>query len=215
MLFYYITDRTQFPGTEYDRRVHLLNKVAEAASCGIDFVQLREKDLSGRDLELLARDVVYRIRQSGSHTLVLVNSRTDVALEAGADGAHLTSHDISPGEVQKIWRRAGGRGDAVIAVSCHDDADVTAAEKDGANFVVFGPVFEKKSNPETDIVGLDRLRSVCRRKVPVFALGGITLENAGLCIEAGAKGVAGIRLFQENSIKAMLSKIRRGRNAIL
>jgi thiamine-phosphate pyrophosphorylase len=207
LLLYYITDRTQFPGGKQDRRQQLLDKIGEAALGGVDFVQLREKDLSGRELELLARDVINRIHQSHSSTHLLINSRTDVAVAVGADGVHLRSIDISPGDVRKIWREAGGPGKPVIALSCHSDAEVAAAEKAGADFVVFGPVFNKKS-PEARAAGVDLLRSVSRRKVPVFAVGGVTPENAGLCVETGAKGVAGIRLFQKNNISSVLAKLR-------
>ena len=207
MLLYYITDRTQFPGTESGRWERLLNKIAEAALGGVDFVQLREKDLSARDLKLLARNAMARIRESGSRTRLLINSRTDVALAAGAEGVHLRADDISPENVRKIWRESGGAGNPVIAVSCHCDAEVEAAEESNVDFVVFGPVFEKNLGPKTKGVGLDDLHRVCRHKIPVFALGGITLENARLCAEAGAKGIAGIRLFQENNIGEIVAKL--------
>jgi thiamine-phosphate pyrophosphorylase len=74
--------------------------------------------------------------------------------------------------------------------------------------VVFGPVFGKKDVPEMGVAGLDLLRSVCRSKIPVFAVGGVTAENAAKCADAGAKGVAGIRLFQESSVAAIIAKLR-------
>src|SRR6266851_312373 len=95
---YYITDRSQFVGDEPTRRRHLLDKIAEAALCGVDYIQLREKDLSTHDLELLAREAVVTIRQNQSpptnrtpSTRLLINSRTDVAIAAGAQGVHLRS----------------------------------------------------------------------------------------------------------------------------
>jgi thiamine-phosphate pyrophosphorylase len=215
LLLYYITDRAQFPGSELERREQLLNKVAEAALAGIDFVQLREKDLSSRQLETLARDAMARIRGSHSRTRtrLLINSRTDVALAAGADGVHLRSDDIrsddiSPMDVRKIWREGGGASDPVIAASCHSDSEIETAEEAGTNFVVFGPVFGKNAEPGTKPVGLDILHRACQHKIPVFALGGISLENAGLCLEAGAKGIAGIRIFQENDIGEIVAKLR-------
>lgn len=203
MLLYYITDRAQFPGTDQKRRARLLDKIAEAARRGIDYIQLREKDLSGRDLELLAREVMERIRTNGDKTRLLINSRTDIALAVGADGVHLRSTDISPNDVRKIWREANGGKDSVIAVSCHTEAEVIAAKQSGADFLVFGPVFEKSELAEIHVAGLQGLRSACRHNIPVLALGGITLTNAHSCIEAGAAGIAGIRLFQKNEIEEM------------
>ena len=219
MLLYYITDRTQFPGTESQRRENLLKKIAEAALAGIDYIQLREKELPDRALEPLAKAAAQLICDSLSITRLLINSRTDVALGAQAHGVHLPSNDISPPDVKKIWREAKGLGGPIIAVSCHSEADVIAAESAsdrvaadvhvrpvGADFVVFGPVFEKRGSTET--AGLDQLRQVCRHQIPVLALGGVTTENAHLCTEAGASGVAGIRLFQENDVAAVVTKLR-------
>src|SRR5438128_12112578 len=90
----------RFPGRERERRERLLTRIAEAARSGVDFVQLREKDLSSRDLEDLAREAVTRIRAISGNTRLLINSRTDVALAAGADGVHLRSKDVSPEEVR-------------------------------------------------------------------------------------------------------------------
>jgi thiamine-phosphate pyrophosphorylase len=208
VLLYYITDRMQFPGTESERRERLLKNIAEAGRCGVDYVQLREKDLSSRDLESLAREAVESIRACGSVTRLLINSRTDVALAVGADGVHLRSKDISPEEVRRIWRAAKGLAEPIVAVSCHAAAEVAAAERAGADLVVFGPVFGKKDVPEMGVAGLDLLRSVCRSKIPVFAVGGVTAENAAKCADAGAKGVAGIRLFQESSVAAIIAKLR-------
>jgi thiamine-phosphate pyrophosphorylase len=217
LLLYYITDRTQFPGTESQCREHLLQKISEAALGGVDYIQLREKDLSGRALESLAKDAAQLIRESLSSTRLLLNSRTDVALAAEAHGVHLTSNDISPQDVRKIWREAQAHAQPIIAVSCHTEAEVIAAEGAPArvaadvhirpaNFVVFGPVFEKRGATET--AGIDQLRQVCRHRISVLALGGVTTENAHLCIEAGAKGIAGIRLFQENDVAEVVTKLR-------
>lgn len=208
MLLYYITDRKQFPGGELERREGLLHHIAEAARCGVDYVQLREKDVSSRDLATLAREAMEKIRVSGGNTRLLINSRTDVALAGGADGVHLRSSDVSPEEVRKIWREGQGSAQPIVAVSCHTAAEVEAAEKSGADFVVFGPVFGKKDAPEKGAAGLDLLRTVCRSRIPVFALGGVTFENAAQCVDAGATGVAGIRLFQEREVVEVVAKIR-------
>lgn len=212
MLLYYITDRQQFPGGELERRERLLANIAEAAHRGIDYVQLREKDLATRDLETLAREAMERIRASGGKTRLLINSRTDVALAAGADGVHLRSKDVLPEEVRKIWRAGNGSAQPVVAVSCHTEADVLAAAKSDADFVVFAPVFGKpvvgkKDAREMGAAGLDLLQAVCKIGIPVFALGGVTVENAPMCTDAGAKGIAGIRLFQESALSQVVAKI--------
>lgn len=208
MLLYYITDRTQLRGTESQRGERLLKKIAEAVLAGVDYVQLREKDLLARELESLAQEAAQAIRESRSRTRLLINSRTDVAIAAQADGVHLTSNDISPLEVRKIWREAQGPTETIIGVSCHTEAEVIAAESASADFVVFGPVFEKRGAAEISAVGIDQLRKVGRHRVPVIALGGVTRENAQLCIEAGASGIAGIRLFQDNDVAAVVTKLR-------
>jgi thiamine-phosphate pyrophosphorylase len=197
----------QFPGREHDRRERLLERISEAARIGIDFVQLREKDLPAREMESLAREALKRVRRAGK-TRFLINSRTDIALAAGADGVHLRSKDVAPEDVRKIWRESNGAGEPVIAVSCHTAAEVTAAEAAGADFVVFSPVFEKNSSPPAQITGLKLLRSVCRGKIPVLALGGVTPQNADLCVDAGANGIAGIRLFQEGNLAASVARFR-------
>jgi thiamine-phosphate pyrophosphorylase len=214
LLLYYITDRKQFPGDEREHRERLLANIAEAVRCGVDYVQLREKDVATRDLETLAREAMERIRASGGKTRLLINSRTDVALAAGADGVHLRSKDVLPEEVRKIWRAGNGSAQPVVAVSCHTEADVLAAAKSDADFAVFGPVFgkpvvEKKDAREIGHTGLDLLQAVCKIGIPVFALGGVTAENAAMCMDAGVKGIAGIRLFQESALSQVVAKIRR------
>jgi thiamine-phosphate pyrophosphorylase len=210
LLLYYITDRAQFPGTEAQRRERLMKTISEAAAAGVDYIQLREKDLSGRAVESLAEQAVQLIRDSRSSSHLLINSRTDIALAAKAHGVHLTSSDISALEVKRIWRETQPSG-PIIAVSCHSEAAVIAAESasDGssAEFAVFGPIFEKHGSGGMP-AGLSELRRVCSHQIPVLALGGVTMENAHLCIEAGASGIAGIRLFQENDVAAIVTKLR-------
>ena len=207
-LLCYITDRSQFSGDETSRRRRLLEKIAEANRFGVDYIQLREKDLSAGDLEVLAREILaLRTENQKLKTGLLVNSRTDVALACGADGVHLRSVDMSPSEVRKLWTQCGAGAPArvTVGVSCHTPPEVAQAAAEGADFTVFGPVFEKKSAQPT---GLDALREACREKIPVLALGGVTLENAESCIGSGAAGIAGIRLFQENEISEVVGKLR-------
>ena len=219
-LLYYITDRTAFAADEPTRRRHLLNKIAEAARAGVDYIQLREKDLPTRELEMLAREAVYILRQlrTGNRelrTALLINSGTDIALAAGADGVHLRSDDITPPEVRAVWEKCGAGASArglsprepLIGVSCHSPEEVKQAEADGANFAVFSPVFEKKDVPNAHPAGLAQLREACKVQIPVLALGGITLENAKSCLEAGTAGIAAIRLFQEHDIKDVVGDL--------
>jgi len=220
-LLYYITDRTAFPGDEPARRHRLLEKIAEAARAGIDYIQLREKDLPARELELLAREAVtitahLRTENRELTTALLINSRTDIALAVGADGVHLRSNDISPEELRGVWKKCGAGAPArelsprapLIAVSCHSPAEVSQAAAQAANFAVFSPVFEKKDAPGTQPAGLDQLHQACQAKISVLALGGITFQNAHSCLEAGAAGIAAIRLFQENDIADVAERLR-------
>jgi thiamine-phosphate pyrophosphorylase len=208
---YYITDRAQFPGDEKARQRALLRKIAEAVSCEIALIQLREKDLPTRELEALAHAALRIVRPPGTETRettrLLINSRTDVAVACGADGVHLRSDDISPSEVQRIWAEAGHSSRALVSVSCHSALEVARAASEGADFAVFAPVFEKRDAPQANPAGLDGLREACRQKISVFALGGVTIENAGDCLDAGAAGVAAIRLFQENDIADVVRRL--------
>jgi thiamine-phosphate pyrophosphorylase len=231
-LLYYITNRNAFEGDEPTRQSRLLEKIAEAVRAGVDYIQLREKDLPTRELEKLAREAVNIVRGSSQlRTALLINSRTDVALAMRADGVHLRSDDILPSELRKIWscgagtpfdklrarpELAEGAGSAreispqepVIGVSCHSPAEVSQAAANKASFAVFAPVFEKKDAPSIRGAGLATLAEACRNKIPVLALGGITLKNARACLDAGAAGIAAIRLFQENDIAEIVVKLR-------
>src|SRR3954471_23035842 len=108
MLLYYITDRNQFPGAEAARRLALLVKVRECACAGVDYIQLREKDLSARELENLARDVAGEGGAVDRGTRLLINSRVDIAIACGADGVHLRSgeEDPNPGDARAIFASA-------------------------------------------------------------------------------------------------------------
>jgi len=221
---YYITNRQAFPGDEPARQRQLLQKIADAAHAGVDYIQLREKDLPTRDLEALAREAVMIVREiqlktrnTQNATALLINSRTDVALAVGATGVHLRSDDISPTEVRTILSDAAlnpkiETGNFLIGSSCHSVAEVRRAAHDGASFVVLAPIFGKeapgKEAKNTQPLSLDTLKAACQGTLPVFALGGVTLENAQLCLNAGARGIAGIRLFQENDLAETVHSLR-------
>ena len=206
---YYITDRRQFPGDRKEQEQQLLAKIAECAAAGVEYIQLREKDLEGRALEELAHGAMAAV--GGSRTQLLIHSRMDVALACGARGVHLPANDLAASDVRSIFARTG-RNEPVIGVSTHSAAEVASAEAHGASFAVFGPVFEKSGSASSE--GLQQLREICHRTeaakppMPVWALGGITLENAQQCAAAGAAGIAAIRLFQQNDVHAIVNKMR-------
>jgi len=191
----------------------LLEKIGEAARAGLDFVQLREKDLGGRALERLALVALETIRRNSarggdSQTKLLLNTRVDVALAVGADGLHLSSHDLTVTEVRAIWEHAQPRTQPIISVACHTLNEVRTAADDGADFVLFAPVFGKKNASGVAATGIENLREACRASIPVLALGGVTLGNARACRDAGATGIAGIRLFQDHDIAAVVRELR-------
>lgn len=205
---YYITDRRQLPGDAQEQERRLLEKIAECAAAGVDLIQLREKDLGSRALEDLALKAMAAL--AGSRTRLLINSRTDVALACGTHGVHLPANDLAASEVRAIFARTGV-SEPVIGVSTHSAAEVASAEAHGADFAVFGPVFEKSGSANRE--GLEELRRICHRTeaaqppMPVLALGGITVENAQLCAAAGAAGIAAIRLFQENEVHVVVKNL--------
>jgi thiamine-phosphate pyrophosphorylase len=173
-----ITDRRQLPAG-----VDLVEFVVTRSP---ELVQLREKDLDAWALAAIARDMIERGLR------VVVNSRVDVALACGAAGAHLPGGSPPPG----LWRHLTPAG-FLIGVSCHTVEEVRRAEAEGADYAFFSPVFEPISKASYGpAVGLRKLAEACAAvRIPVWALGGITSQNAEKCIEAGAAGVAGISLF--------------------
>jgi thiamine-phosphate pyrophosphorylase len=224
MLRYAITDRTQLGAQEAVRRSVLLACVARWATLGIDFIQLREKDLSAAELLSLARDVRAILRAHSSPTKLLLNAQPRLALEATAsieyliDGLHLTAgHTIPVSEARQLLAASPtfARRSSLLSISCHTPEEVQAAARDGVDLILFGPIFGKSiripdsptpDNPEsayrtvTPPTGLAPLRSACilAAQTPVLALGGITPANTALCLQAGAAGIAGIRLFQQS-----------------
>jgi thiamine-phosphate pyrophosphorylase len=190
-----VTDRRGFGAEEREAGARLIETIARAATAGADFVQLREKDLTARALLELALAAVAR----AGPEKIIVNDRLDVALAAGAAGVHLGGESIGVADVANF--RAAGRTPAGFRIgrSCHALEEVSQAERDGADYVFFGPVFATPSKARFGPPqGTEALAAVCRRvRIPVLAIGGITLENAGACLKAGAAGVAAIRLFQE------------------
>jgi thiamine-phosphate pyrophosphorylase len=213
-LLCYITDRQQL------RSVSLRAVIRETLRAGVDMVQIREKDLASRELIALVEEALRVAREPGkefeasgpgssehpARATVLVNDRLDVALAAGAQGVHLGTHSMPVQVVRRIAPRP-----FVLGVSCHSLSEAMAAESGGADYLVLGPVFETPSKLRYGPpLGLETLRRTSAQiTIPVLALGGITVERVRPCLEVGASGIAGIRIFQDcDSVQERVRELR-------
>jgi thiamine-phosphate pyrophosphorylase len=189
----YVTDRKSL--ADGDVGAGVLGKIRAAIAAGVDWVQIREKDLSGRGLLGLAQGAV--AAEGGAR--VIVNDRLDVALAAGAAGVHLGRESLGARDVVRWCRGGRAPADFVVGVSCHSLQDAREAEIAGAAYIFFGPVFDTPSKRGMgEPQGIARLGEICLGvKIPVLAIGGVSEENAGECIAAGAAGIAAIRMFQD------------------
>jgi thiamine-phosphate pyrophosphorylase len=217
MFLYYITDRKQL-SAEPEKSIHLLlERIRMAAECGVDAIQLREKDLTAKaliELGLQAVEVVNKVNAmsaSKSRTRILINSRVDVALACGCDGVHLRSDDISAADARAVLMGAGIK-QPFIGVSCHSLPEAERASGNGADLAVFGPIFGKVGSDQ--VAGMEALSAAAhsgarsKSAMRILALGGITLANAAACLDAGAAGIAGIRLFQIGNMRETVSRLR-------
>ena len=171
---------------------NLLRTIEAAVAAGIDLIQIREKRLSAKTLYELAASAARITR--GTATKLLINDRADIAAAACADGVHLTTSSLRANVVRQSF------GELLIGVSTHSREEARAAREEGADFVVYGPVFKTKSKVEYgEPVGVGKLERVSSELAPfpVLALGGVDLENVGECLQAGASGIAGISLFSD------------------
>lgn len=194
---YLITDRQAFrpktrPAAERELWQAQLAALQLAARAGCHFIQIREKDLTAHALCEFARAAIALARPYGAK--ILVNDRLDVALATGADGVHLRINSLP---VAATRRRVAA--DFLIAASTHSLAEAQAAERDGADFIVCGPVYDTPSKREYGTpLGIEVFAAICREvRVPVFALGGIRLDNFRAPLAAGAAGIAAIGLFTQ------------------
>lgn len=208
-IIYLITSGATTPSTApaAEDFQHILRLIGAAVRAEVPLIQLREKNLTSRALyELTARSAELT---RGTRTRLLVNDRADIARAAGADGVHLTTRSLEA----SVIRRAFGP-DFLIGVSTHTLAEAHAARDQGADFAVFGPVFDTVSKRAYGPpVGLDSLREAARTVLPfpLIALGGITRDNASAVLDAGASGVAAIRLFDDPEELAQTAGTIRGR----
>ena len=201
----YVTDRRSLRLAAQENVMEaLLQKVEAAAASGIDWIQLREKDLAGKDCATLTREALRRVAQASSNTgqapRILVNDRVDVALVERARGVHLGESSLPVEDAKRLIAAARPPvQDFLVGVSCHSLEAAQSAARAGADYVFFGPVFATPSKAAFgQPQGLQRLVQVCRAvDIPVLAIGGITLENAAQCLASGVAGIAAIRLFQD------------------
>ncbi len=192
MMLHLVTDRKRLApdGDEAMREAEVLVQARHAVDAGIDVIQIREPDLPGRSLVRLSRAVVDAAR--GSSTRVIVNDRLDVALAAGADGVHLKGTSITAVDVRRI---APPR--FLVGRSIHTVAEVRAAGP--VDYIIAGTVWPTASKPHDHaLLGLDGLREIAMAtRVPVIAIGGITVLNVAAVRSAGASGVAAIGAFMD------------------
>jgi thiamine-phosphate pyrophosphorylase len=218
----YVTDRRALPvGKTASALLNkiLLDTIRAGVAAGVDWVQIREKDLSTRELFGLVREVVLasgRPDSTHSHSIkVIVNDRLDVALAAGAAGVHLGQASAPAREVVR-WCRAGNApADFLVGVSCHSLEGAQEAENAGASYTYFGPIYETPSKiPFGKPHGVEELAQVATAvRIPVIAIGGINESDAADCIRAGAAGIAAIRMIQDaahpNALKNAIEAIHR------
>ena len=207
-LLCYVTDRHSLRvANQAELVAALTRKIEEIAAAGVDWVQIREKDLPARELASLTRQALtIAAKVSAKHASVcrvLINDRLDVAIAERAHGVHLGEKSLPVTEARRLIaaavRKKALDESFLVGVSAHSLEAALAAERDGADYVFFGPVFATPSKAAFGTPqGLARLAQVCHTvRIPVLAIGGITMQNAASCTQAGAAGLAAIRLYQD------------------
>jgi thiamine-phosphate pyrophosphorylase len=203
----------------------LLACITAVAAAGIDWIQLREKDLSAVHYARLTRAAIASragLNPSGqassaAHGLIIVNDRLDVALAEHAGGVHLGENSVPIAEARRLLQNVPAenpRARFLTGGSCHSLATARAAAAAGADYLFFGPIFATPSKTMFgEPQGLARLAEVCQAvAIPVLAIGGVTAENAPHCLDSGAAGIAAIRLFQQSRDLPQLANSLRARS---
>lgn len=201
-ILYYVTDRLSLNiAAGQNREAVLTQRIESALRAGIRWVQIREKDLPARNLMDLTRGTLRACSNLGiqDDARILVNDRCDVAWAAAAAGVHVGETSL-PVQTLINARHASGLTNFLVGASCHSVEGAISAAEEGADYIFFGPIFATPSKAGLGAPqGLAKLAEVCGAvPIPVIAIGGITLENARDCREAGATGIAAIRLFQQS-----------------
>lgn len=198
----YVTDRKSLAASEGGANAEVLRKISEAIAAGVDWVQIREKDLAAGELLRLAQEAVGARggeNLQGAQSKIMVNDRVDVAIAALASGVHLGRESAPVREVVRWCRQGNAPREFMVGVSCHSLAEARDAENAGASYVIFGPIFDTPSKRAFgEPVGTEQLSVACAAlKIPVLAIGGVDARNARECLQAGAAGIAAIRMFQD------------------
>ncbi len=213
----YVTDRKSLRASQTG--LALRERIQMAVQAKVDWVQIREKDMPARELMDLVRGVRDAIRAEDAlgsaegtrhgHVVprVVVNDRLDLALAAGAAGVHLGRESVNVRDVVKWCGSGNAPPEFMIGLSCHSIEEAREAESAGANYILFGPVFETPSKRVFgEPQGIARLAEVCGTvRIPVIAIGGVDEVNAQDCVRTGAGGIAAIRMFQEASDARVLA----------
>lgn len=174
----------------------------KAAEAGIDIIQIREKDLSAKELS----SFVTKLTSLVKNTSILINDRLDIALSCGANGVHLPSNSFPIKEVRKL---VGNQ--FIISASTHSIEEAKQAAAQGADFILFSPIFDTPSKRAYGKpLGLELLKqAVSTINCPIIALGGINSENALSVLECGVAGLAAIRLFITTSnLKELVNALK-------
>ena len=201
-LLYLVTDRLSLSGENKEQS--LIALITRAAKAGVDLIQIREKDLTGRALFELVKASIAAVRPFGAK--VLVNDRIDLALAVDADGVHLPSNSIPVDVARQLVANK-----RLLGVSTHSAQEVSRAAQGGANFVVYGPVFHTASKLKYgQPVGLESLGEIAAvTELPVIAIGGITEANYDSVLQKGAAGVAAIGMFAKaGSLTELVRKLK-------
>ncbi len=184
---YAITDRKKY-GDDF------LSTLESILKKGVRMVQLREKDLSGKELYELSLKVRELTREY--EALLIVNERFDVAVAVSADGVHLPEKSFPPSVVKKLFPQL------IVGYSAHSEEGALYAQEEGADYITLGPLFRTSSHPSAKPLGTMKFREIAQKvNIPIYALGGVTWDRVRLCYKNGAYGVAGITMFLQDEDK--------------